>query len=88
MKKYSVETIVGIFVTIGLVCLGYMAIRLGKVSFFAENPIVLFARFNSVSGLKVGSPISGSRWGTFKRLKSILKRKFKTQGHPTVQGLV
>ncbi len=57
MKKYSLETIVGIFVTIGLVCLGYLAIRLGKVSFFAENPIVLFARFNSVSGLKVGSPI-------------------------------
>ena len=57
MKKYSMETIVGIFVAIGLVCVGYMAIKLGKVSFFAEDPLVLYTRFSSVSGLKVGSPI-------------------------------
>jgi len=57
MKKYSVETIVGIFVVIGLACLAYMAIKLGKVSFFAEDPLVLYARFSSASGLKVGSPI-------------------------------
>ena len=57
MKKYSMETIVGIFVVIGLVCVGYMAIKLGKVSFFAEEPLVLYARFSSVSGLKVGGPI-------------------------------
>ena len=57
MKKYFVETIVGIFVVIGLACLAYMAIKLGKVSFFAEDPLVLYARFSSASGLKVGSPI-------------------------------
>jgi phospholipid/cholesterol/gamma-HCH transport system substrate-binding protein len=57
MKKYSMETIVGIFVVIGLVCVGYMVIKLGKVSFFAEEPLVLYTRFSSVSGLKVGSPI-------------------------------
>jgi phospholipid/cholesterol/gamma-HCH transport system substrate-binding protein len=57
MKKYSMETIVGIFVVIGLVCVGYMVIKLGKVSFFAEEPLVLYARFSSVSGLKVGGPI-------------------------------
>ncbi len=57
MKKYSMETIVGIFVAAGLVCVGYMAVKLGNVSFFAEDPQVLYARFTSVSGLKVGSPI-------------------------------
>lgn len=57
MKKYSKETIVGIFVTAGLVCVGYMAVKLGNVSFFREDPNVLYARFSSVSGLKVGSPI-------------------------------
>ena len=57
MKKYSMETIVGIFVAVGLVCVGYMAIKLGKVSLFAENPHVLYARFSSLSGLKVGSPV-------------------------------
>jgi phospholipid/cholesterol/gamma-HCH transport system substrate-binding protein len=57
MKKYSMETIVGIFVTAGLLCAGYMAVKLGNFSLFAEAPQVLYARFTSVSGLKVGSPV-------------------------------
>jgi phospholipid/cholesterol/gamma-HCH transport system substrate-binding protein len=57
MKKYSNETIVGIFVTVGLLCVGYMTVKLGNVSFFAEDPLVLHARFSSVSGLKKGSPV-------------------------------
>jgi len=57
MKKYSVETIVGIFVAAGLLCVGYMTVKLGNISFFREDPHVLYARFSSVSGLKVGSPV-------------------------------
>ncbi len=57
MKKNSMETIVGIFVAAGLLCVGYMAIKLGHLSLFAEDPLVLYARFSSVSGLKVGSPV-------------------------------
>lgn len=57
MKKYSMETIVGIFVVTGLLCVGYMAVKLGNVSFFGEDSHVLYAKFSSVSGLKVGSPI-------------------------------
>jgi phospholipid/cholesterol/gamma-HCH transport system substrate-binding protein len=57
MKKYSMETIVGIFVAAGFLCVGYMAIKLGHLSLFAEDPLVLHARFSSVSGLKVGSSI-------------------------------
>jgi len=51
------ETIVGIFVAVGLLCVGYMTVKLGKISFFGEDPHVFYARFSSVSGLKVGSPI-------------------------------
>src|SRR5512136_320470 len=57
MKKYSMETIVGIFVAVGLLCVGYMAVKLGNFSFFGEDRHVLYARFSSVSGLKVGSPV-------------------------------
>jgi phospholipid/cholesterol/gamma-HCH transport system substrate-binding protein len=57
MKKYSMETIVGIFVAAGLLCVGYMAVKLGNLSLFGEDSLVLYARFSSVSGLKVGSPI-------------------------------
>jgi phospholipid/cholesterol/gamma-HCH transport system substrate-binding protein len=57
MKKYSMETIVGIFVVLGVLCVGYMSVKLGKISLFGDDTYVLYARFTSVSGLKVGSPV-------------------------------
>jgi phospholipid/cholesterol/gamma-HCH transport system substrate-binding protein len=57
LKKYSIETVVGIFVVIGLICVGYMTIKLGKVSLFGDDYYSLNARFSSVSGLKTGSPV-------------------------------
>jgi phospholipid/cholesterol/gamma-HCH transport system substrate-binding protein len=57
MKKSSVELGVGIFVLIGLICVGYLTIRLGKMEFFKEEHYFLNARFQSVSGLKAGANI-------------------------------
>ncbi len=57
MKKYSIETTVGIFVVVGLICVGYMTVNLGKVSLFGEDTYPLKARFASVSGLRVGSTV-------------------------------
>ena len=57
MKKYSMETIVGIFVVIGFLCVGYMTVKLGNMSLLGEDTYVLYARFASVSGLKIGSPV-------------------------------
>src|SRR5210317_2207120 len=58
MKKYSKETLVGIFVVVGLFLIGYMTVKLGNVGFLGENKYNLTARFNSVSGLRVGNPIN------------------------------
>ena len=57
MKKYSIETTVGIFMIIGLVCVGYMTVKLGNISILGSDSYSIFARFNSVSGLRVGSPV-------------------------------
>jgi phospholipid/cholesterol/gamma-HCH transport system substrate-binding protein len=57
MKKYSIETAVGVFVVVGLICVGYMTVKLGKVSLFGEETYPLTARFASVSGLRVGSAV-------------------------------
>ncbi len=57
MKKYSMETTVGIFVVICLLSVAYLTLKLGGVSFFGDNSYPLFAKFTSVSGLKVGSPV-------------------------------
>jgi phospholipid/cholesterol/gamma-HCH transport system substrate-binding protein len=57
MKKYSIETAVGVFIVIGLMCVGYMTVKLGKVSLFGDETYPLSARFASVSGLRVGSSV-------------------------------
>jgi len=58
MKKYSKETLVGIFVVIGLACIGYMTVKLGNVGFFGENTYSLHAKFNTVTGLRQGNPVN------------------------------
>jgi phospholipid/cholesterol/gamma-HCH transport system substrate-binding protein len=57
MKKYSIETAVGIFVVVGLICVGYMTVKLGKISLSGDDTYPLRARFASVSGLRVGSAV-------------------------------
>jgi phospholipid/cholesterol/gamma-HCH transport system substrate-binding protein len=57
MKKTSVETAVGVFVMIGLVCVAYLTIKLGKMEWFGDNFYILNARFESVSGLKAGAQV-------------------------------
>ena len=58
MKKYTMETIVGVFVVFGLLCVGYMTVKLGKIDFLTDNSYSLTAKFNSASGLRIGSPVN------------------------------
>lgn len=57
MKKYSLELGVGVFVLIGLVCLGYLTIKLGKLEIFSSKGYTVSARFSSITGLKVGAAV-------------------------------
>jgi phospholipid/cholesterol/gamma-HCH transport system substrate-binding protein len=57
MKKYRYETVAGIFVLIGLICVGYMTVRLGKFRFLESDSYPLYARFTSVSGLRAGNAV-------------------------------
>ena len=57
MKKYSKETVVGFFVVVGLLCIIYMTVKLGKLDLFSENRYTLYADFTKVTGLRVGNPV-------------------------------
>ncbi len=57
MKRTSVETAVGVFVLIGILCIGYLTIKLGKMELFGGDYYQLTARFDSVSGLKAGADV-------------------------------
>ena len=58
MQKYSKETLVGIFVLVGLACIGYMTVNLGDVSLFQDDTYPLTARFSKVTGLRNGSIVN------------------------------
>lgn len=58
MKKYSKETVVGIFMVFGILAVAYMTVKLGNVGFLGDNSYLLYARFDKVTGLKAGNTVS------------------------------
>jgi phospholipid/cholesterol/gamma-HCH transport system substrate-binding protein len=57
MEKTKLELVVGVFVLVGIVCLGYLSIKLGKLELIGGNVYEVVAQFNTASGLKAGSSI-------------------------------
>jgi phospholipid/cholesterol/gamma-HCH transport system substrate-binding protein len=57
MEKAKLELVVGVFVFIGIVCLSYLSVKLGKLEVIGGNRYEVDAEFNSVSGLKTGATV-------------------------------
>jgi len=57
MEKARLEFIVGVFVLVGILCLGYLSIKLGKLELIGGNVYEVVAQFNTASGLKAGSSV-------------------------------
>ena len=51
------NTVIGIFVVIGLACVAYLTIKLGRMEVFGDNGYTVTARFTSVAGLRVGANV-------------------------------
>jgi phospholipid/cholesterol/gamma-HCH transport system substrate-binding protein len=75
MKRATLETIVGIFVFIGLLCLAYLSIKLGKMELFGGDYYKVYADFDSVSGLKSGAAVEVAGVGVGKVGRIILDPK-------------
>jgi phospholipid/cholesterol/gamma-HCH transport system substrate-binding protein len=56
MRRANLELIVGVFVLLGLACLAYLAINLGKMEIYGKGYQV-FAIFDNASGLKTGAVV-------------------------------
>lgn len=57
MEKGKLELIVGVFVLVGIVCLGYLSIKLGKLELIGGDVYEVDALFNSATGLKAGATV-------------------------------
>jgi len=63
MKKTTIDTYVGIFILIGIACIGYLTIKLGKMEWIGQNQYSVFANFDSITGLKKAVK---SKWRGFR----------------------
>lgn len=68
--KIALETAVGLFVVIGLICIGYLTVRLGKLEIIGGDYYAVSARFSSVAGLKKGAQVemAGVRIGQVEQI--------------------
>ncbi len=57
MERGKLEMVVGVFVLVGIICLGYLAIKLGKLELVGGDYYELRAEFSSASGLKNGASV-------------------------------
>jgi phospholipid/cholesterol/gamma-HCH transport system substrate-binding protein len=58
MKKFDIQMSVGLFLIAGIVCLGYLSIKLGGMEVLGNKGYEVYALFSNSGGLKVGSSIS------------------------------
>lgn len=57
MSIAKLEMVVGVFMIIGILCLGYVSIKLGKMELVGGDFYTVYAGFDSVSGLKPGARV-------------------------------
>jgi phospholipid/cholesterol/gamma-HCH transport system substrate-binding protein len=57
MARINTEVIVGFFLLLGLLALGYLAVKLGKMEVVGGSGYTVHAIFSNVAGLRVGSPV-------------------------------
>lgn len=57
MTRERINIAVGIFVVVGMLCLAYLSIRLGKLEIFGGDSYLVTADFDSVAGLKEGATV-------------------------------
>ncbi len=70
MNMAKLEMMVGIFMLVGILCLGYLSIKLGKMELIGGDYYTVTAGFDSVSGLKPGArvEIAGVEVGKVERI--------------------
>ena len=57
MRRSALDLAVGVFVLVGLLSLGWLSVKLGRVDLLGSRGYVVSADFPSVAGLKAGSAI-------------------------------
>ena len=57
MRRSTLDLAVGVFVLLGIVALGWMSIKLGRLDILGQHGYAVTADFPSTGGLKVGAAV-------------------------------
>lgn len=57
MRRSTLDVAVGVFVLVGILALGWLSIKLGRVELFSGAGYTIIADFPTVGGLKTGSTV-------------------------------
>jgi phospholipid/cholesterol/gamma-HCH transport system substrate-binding protein len=78
MKRLNMEFGVGLFVIAGILCLGYLSIKLGRMEIFGGRGYEIYAIFSNTGGIKTGSTVvlAGVEVG---RVKSISLENYQAK---------
>ena len=70
MRRFDLELSVGLFFIVGIACLAYLSIRLGKMEVIGNSGTTIYAEFSNSGGLKNGSvvEIAGVEVGRVKKI--------------------
>ena len=53
----TTQIIVGIFTLLGILAMGFLSVRLGRIEIFPAPGYTLFANFDNIAGLKTGNEV-------------------------------
>lgn len=57
MKKFDLELAVGFFLLVGILCLGYISVKLGKLEVIGGDYYTVYADFAKAGSIKPGSSV-------------------------------
>jgi len=58
MKKHNTELAVGLFMIAGILCLGYLSVRLGKIEVLGSRGYEIIGLFSNSGGVRSGAVVS------------------------------
>lgn len=57
MKRFDIEIAAGLFVLVGILALGYMSVKLGKLEVLGQQGYTLYADFERAGGVRAGATV-------------------------------
>ena len=85
MKRFDLELTVGLFLLAGILCLGYLSMKLGKMELVGPKGYEVSAVFTNTGGLKAGSGIliAGVDVGRVKNVKLVNYQAYVVMNLPS-----